>query len=190
MTPCRFTRLLPPTLVVLVLAGTASPSLADFYRYRDSRGVVHMTNRLESVPAKYRATMKVTREDAPPPPPQAAAPQEEAAPRSAPAPAEAVPAAPEGRFAQLSARWPWFKPLVVLGVLFGALLLVIKLTSYLSSPQLTRVVYVAFFLGVFCFAYVSYARHLAAGFSSVKEKVLAMFVKANRREGAQPPGGQ
>ena len=95
-------------------------------------------------------------------------------------------AQPAGRFAQLAASRPWLKPLLVLGGLLALFLLVVRIASHLSSPQLARVIYLAFFLGVFTFAYTSYASHLAAGYTSLKQKMVAMFAKANDREGVAP----
>lgn len=57
-----------------------------------------------------------------------------------------------------------------------------KLSSLLSSALLAKVIYLAFFLGVFAFAYKSYAEHVTSSYFSIKKKVLAMFEKANRRE--------
>lgn len=61
-----------------------------------------------------------------------------------------------------------------------------KLSSLLSSALLAKVIYLAFFPGVFAFAYKSYAEHVTSSYFSIKKKVLAMFEKANRREMPEP----
>ena len=98
-------------------------------------------------------------------------------------PATAPPAKTEGRFGELSDRFPGFKPLVVVAGFFTALLLVVKISSLISSPQLVRVIYLSFFLTVFVYGYKVYADHVVGSYFSVKQKVLSMFMKANEREG-------
>jgi hypothetical protein len=165
----------------------ASTTFADFYQYKDGKGTIHMTNKLESVPEKYRATMKVVREDKPPTQPAPAA-----AEQTAPAAADQQQASqaketqPQSRFGQLCSRFPWLKPLLFVGGFLVAFLLVATLTDFLPSPMLARVIMIAFFLGAFVFTYKVYADHLASGYLTMKEKMLTMFKKANEREGLAP----
>lgn len=167
--------------------------LADYYKYKDSKGAVCITNKLESVPPKYRAAMQVVRD-------QTLA-KEDPAGQKEQAPAQAVfqeppvqktgpesvaPAQATSRFAKLAARYPWFKPLAIVGGVCIGFAMVMKLAALLPSAQFSRLLYLAFFVGVFVFAYKSYADHVAGSYLNIKQKVLAMFVKANEREGLKP----
>ena len=51
-------RQLMVAMVLLLLSG--STCVAQTYRWTDSKGVKHFTDSLESVPARYRAKMKVS----------------------------------------------------------------------------------------------------------------------------------
>jgi hypothetical protein len=183
-------------LSLSVMFGAVRSARADFYKYKDSRGTVCITNKLESVPARYRATMTVTREERLPPKDsaerkeaeQASPPATEAATQQAGQEA-AAPGQPTGRFGRLAARFPWLKPLAVLCGITAAFIGVTRIAAMLPSPQLAKLIYLAFFLGVFGFAYVSYARHLATSYLAIKEKMLVMFKKANEREGLRPGTG-
>ena len=167
----------------------ASPgALADYYKYTDSNGVVSITNKLESVPAKYRSTMKVVREapqkdagaarqaEPQPEPAGAAEPEQESA---------QAPDQPEGKFAQLSARFPWFKPLVYLAVIVVLFVVVLKVTSLLPSPLLAKAICVAFFLGVSVFLYKAYVAHLVEGTVKIKDNATNMMKKSMVREQQQ-----
>lgn len=175
-------RLLLLLLVALCLA-CALPSrlLADYYRYTDSHAVVHMTNRLDAVPAKYRASMKVIREE----PKQKAAGRATAASES---PAESAPARQEaserepGRFAQLASRHVWLKTFAVVAAITLLFLAVVKLASWLSSPMLSRVIYVSFFAGVMVFLYKSYVAYLVEGSMKLKDRAVIMMKKSSNRE--------
>lgn len=152
---------------------------ATLYSYADGNGVVNVTDRLEKVPAKYRASMKVTAEEKKKAPAvQQSEPEE--------SPAAAVAAAPEakptGWFATFAADHAWFKPLVVVAGIFGLFLVAMQISSQISSPQLAKLVYLVFFAGVGLFVYVSYSRHMVESTISVKQKLVGMFKKANVRE--------
>lgn len=166
-------------------------SFADMYQYTDSRGVVNMTNELKSVPQKYRANMTVIRE-APKkkePAKQTQEQEQEASQTADPAADAAAPAqAPQGRFAELSARFVWFKPLVYLVAIVAALLAVIKVTSQLSSPHLSKVIYLAFFMGVFVFLYKAYVSHMVDSTLKIKEKAVIMMKKSSVREAPATTG--
>ena len=58
----------------------------------------------------------------------------------------------------------------------------IRIAAQLSSPQLARVLYLAFFLGVFVFAYKSYAETVVGRYFTIKTKIVSMFRKANVRQ--------
>lgn len=184
------------TLLCLLLSAMFAPvpdAFADYYKYTDSRGVVNMTNKLESVPVKYRSTMKVVREEAPRKDPAAGQPQQ---PASAPAeiaaseqaPAAASEQASDGKFAQLSARFVWFKPLVYAAAVLALFIAITKVTSLLPSPQLAKAIYLAFFLGVFVFLYKSYATHVVESSLKIKEKAVSMMKKSNVREQPEVSG--
>ena len=151
-----------------------------------------MTNRLESVPARYRSTMKVIREDSPVkknPHSRREAPPAAEEPTTLVQAGAAEPApVPVGKFADLSARFAWFKPLVYLGAFLATFIALGKLTALLPSVLLSKVIYLAFFLGVFVFLYKAYVNHVVESTRNIKEKAVVMMKKANEREQAQPVG--
>ena len=185
--------LLPVLLPLFCLCHIASEARADYYKYTDDTGSVCLTNNRNAVPPKFRSTMTVIRDEARPPKvpdapkaPNAAAPM--AAPATEPVATESAPrkAAPEevptGKFGELSSRYIWFKPLMIIGAIFAGFLIVTKVATLLPSQQMARVIYLVYFLGIMLFAYKSYADHMAESFVKVKGKVLTMFKKANERE--------
>ena len=184
-------------LIVLLCLFALAPvpgALADYYKYTDSSGAVSITNKLDSVPAKYRSSVKVITDDslakkdagarkqlpqsdsAPEAP--AAAPQQ----ASSESASQASAPAPEGKFQELSDRFPWFKPLVYLFAFVALLVAVIKLTSLVPSPILSKLIYVAFFLGVFVFVYKSYVEHMVESSRTIKDKAATMMKKSTVRE--------
>jgi hypothetical protein len=178
-------------LCILCLAtfATVPGALAEYYKYTDKRGVTSITNKLDAVPAKYRSAMKVIRDDFltkndPGAQKQVlqSEPEETATPKQAIAPAPA--AAPAGKFAELSARFVWFKPLVYLGGFLSLFVVVIKLTTVIPSPLLSKLIYLAFFLGVFTFIYQAYAEHVVGSSRNIKEKAASIIKKSTAREEA------
>lgn len=166
---------------IAICALTRTPvAFANLYTYTDSSGVVNMTNDLKSVPKKYRASMKVEREA--PKPKQVEQPVQSYEPAASETTAAPPAQAPAGKFAELSARFSWFKPLVYLFGIFAALLLVIKVTSQLSSPHLSKVIYLSFFLGVSVFLYKSYVTHVVESSLKIKEQTVEMMKKSSQRE--------
>ncbi|MBU5614990.1 DUF4124 domain-containing protein [Geomonas azotofigens] len=175
-------------LVALILCALPSWLLADYYSYTDNRGVAHMTNKLQAVPAKYRATMKVTREE---PKKQPAGQAQEAAqptPESQSAQQEASAVQP-GRFGELTSRHVWVKPLLVLAVIAALFVAVCKLTSWLSSPMLSRVIYISFFVGVMVFLYKTYVDYMVESSMKIKERAVSMMKKSSNRELPDPAAG-
>ena len=169
-----------------------SDLFADYYKYTDNRGVISITNKRDSVPAKYRSTMKVMREEpkadaglggqVPEPQPAAAIP-----------PGQAADAAPEpglaaGKFAELSSRFVWFKPLVYLGVFLALTVIIIKLASLISSPLLSKLIYLSFFLGVFVFIYKSYVAHVVDSSTKIKNDAVSVIKNSMQREESLSPG--
>ncbi|GFO65400.1 DUF4124 domain-containing protein [Geomonas paludis] len=177
-------------LLFLALIAGALPSrlLADYYNYTDNRGVVHMTNKLQAVPAKYRATMKVTREE---PKKQPAAQAQEAtgqAPGTQAVQQEA-PAPQPGGFAQLAARHAWLKPLLVVAAIVALFVAVCKVASMLTSPMLSRVIYISFFVGVMVFLYKTYVDYMVESSMKIKERAVTMMKKSSNRELPDPAAG-
>lgn len=170
-------------LLFLALIAGALPSrlLADYYNYTDNRGVVHMTNKQQAVPAKYRATMKVTREE-PKKQPAAQAPESQAVQQEAPAPQP-------GGFAQLAARHAWLKPLLVVAAIVALFVAVCKVASVLSSPMLSRVIYISFFVGVMVFLYKTYVDYMVESSMKIKERAVTMMKKSSNRELPDPAAG-
>lgn len=164
--------------------------VADYYKYTDSSGSVNITNNLQSVPKKYRSTMKVIKEEslnkretAPKQTPQASPAVQDAAPQKT---AEEPPAKPKTRFEELSGRYPWMKALLIIGALLCSFLAVIKLTSFLPSRMLAKLVCLVFFLGIFVFTYKAYADYMVKSYIDIKERVINMFKKSNVREAPIP----
>lgn len=161
-------------------------SRADYYKYTDNRGTVNITNKLESVPAKYRSSMKVVREEkkkAPATELQSTAGTEQ---QAAPALEQQAVAEPEQKhetaFSRLCGRFVWLKPLLyVIGglVLF---VVVIKVASQLASPMLSKLIYISFFLGVFVFLYKAYAEYMVASTAKIKENAVTIMKKSSNRE--------
>lgn len=184
---------MPKILLQLMLffcltAGSIPVAIADYYKYTDASGVVHITNTLESVPQKYRSKVKVisdaalskqdagARKEQPPESGQ----EETRQPNPALAPAPAT--APQGKIAELSARFVWFKPLLYLAAILAAFLVVIKLASVVPSAQLAKLIYLCFFIGVFVVLYKAYVEHVVADSMAVKEKAVTMIKKSSIRE--------
>jgi hypothetical protein len=191
------TKVLPSILCLFIAAlfllGGNRIARADYYRYTDSTGAVCMTNTLDSVPRKYRASMKVIREEALDRKDQAnRGLLPHAAPALSPAPQEAVTTPQENGSAapgekasvlsRLTGGAPWKKALLIVGVIVVLFVIVKKLTDLLPSAQLARVICIAFFLGTFVFLYKAYAEHLTNSFTTIKSRMIAMFEKSNRRE--------
>jgi hypothetical protein len=184
--------LLRTMLVVCLMVGFIPGALADYYKYTDASGAVTMTNKLDTVPQRYRSRLKVIREDAPTKqnPGARKEPQAEPVPEessSTPQAAAAPAPAPQGRIAQLSARYIWFEPLLYLAGFFAALLVVIKLASLVPSAGLSKLIYLSFFLGVGVFLYQAHVRHVVEESLAVKEKAVNMVKKSNMTE-IQLPG--
>lgn len=176
-------------LLCFAILGGVPAAHADYYKYTDRGGAVNLTNKLAAVPAKYRSTMKVIKEDTPAK--KAPAAQPESAGEESVTPVGAAVAAPapvpQGRFAKLSARFVWFKPLLYLGLILAIFVAVTKLTAWLPSPLLSKVIYLAFFLGVFVILYKAYVEYTVESALAVKEKAVTMFKKSMVRE-ALPDG--
>jgi hypothetical protein len=182
-------------LVTLAILATVPEALADYYKYTDSRGVISITNKLASVPAKYRSTMKVVRE-APPTKKDAGAGNQLSQPEAVqeePAASmqesvEAPAAAPAGKFAELSARFAWFKPLVYLGVIVLLFVAITKLTTVIPSPLLAKLIYLGFFMGVFVFIYKAYVEHVADTSRNIKEKAVSIIKNSTVKPELLPDG--
>lgn len=175
----------------ILLTVSASLVHADFYQYKDGKGTVHLTNKLEHVPEKYRQKMKVIPEEKPKPASAAPTRPEQTLPGEVPTletdrMALKETSAPPGAFSGPFQRLPWLKPLLVICGFFAGFLIMVKIAAMLPSPHLARIVYISFFLCVFVFAYKAYAEHLSTSYLTVKSRILTMFKKANEREGLQP----
>jgi hypothetical protein len=181
-------RFLQLMLFLGVTLGIVQVALADYYKYTDASGAVNISNKVESVPQKYRSHMKVIKDETlskqdtgarkqqQPEPAQ----EESSMPKEAAAPAPTL--APQGKIAELSARFIWFKPLLYVGAILAAFLIVLKLASVVPSPQLSKLIYLSFFIGVFTFLYKAYVEHVVADSLAVKEKAVTMMKKASVRE--------
>jgi len=143
--------------------------------------VISITNKLESVPPKYRATMKVVHEAPKPEPTAGKDPQPQPEPDQAAATkaaTDAAPAAaPAGRFRELTERYVWLKPLLYMSAILALFVGVTKITSLLPS-LLSRLIYVAFFVGVFVFVYQRYVEHIVESSHQIKEKTVRIMKKS------------
>lgn len=172
----------------LIVCALPARLLADYYSYTDNRGVVHMTNKLGAVPAKYRSTMRVTREEPKKQPAgQASEPSLQAS--ESPSTQQEAPAAQPGGFAQLASRHLWLKPLLALAAIVVLFLGVTKLASWLSSPMLARVIYISFFVGVMVFLYKTYVDYMVESSMKIKERAVSMIKKSSNRELPDPAAG-
>ncbi len=183
-------------LVLVAVFGVAMVGMAraDYYRYTDRSGAVVLTNDLGSVPKAYRKKMKVIRDEAleaKDPAPKKHSAAEEAIKEEQQDEQAAAAAATASRSDKLFARFPWAKPLAIVAGVIAVLFVGRRLVAAIPFPQLARVINIALFLGVFVFVYTVYARYLVDEYFSVKDKVIAMFKKANQRElpadGEAPP---
>lgn len=185
-------------LVLWMTLSGVSLVRAEYYKYTDSNGVVHITNNLSSVPQKDQSRVKVitdeglSRKDHGAPKRQAKMQQESDAPQGdAVQEAAAVPVpAPEGKLAQLSAVHAWFKPLLFIAGTLGGFLVVIKVASAVPSAQLSKLIYLSFFIGVFVLLYKGYIDHVVADTIAVKQKAINIMKKSNVREISLPGAAQ
>lgn len=182
-------------LLLPLLPSFLQTAHADYYKYTDKSGAVCITNNLASVPARYRSTMKVIREETLAKKDKATRLETPREPSAAPAiagspqeKADVTPSEPLSTFGRLSARFPWFKPALFVSGAILLFLIVRKLADALPSALLAKVIYLAFFLGAFVFVYKSYADHLSNSYLTFKTKLITMFEKANRREAPEPGG--
>lgn len=172
---------------------------ADYYRYTDNRGVICITNNLNAIPPKYRSTMKTIREDKPATKdkerltqtPRAGSPSVREPEGAGHEPQAAAPSQSDSRLKQLMERFPLIKLLLLIAGIVAAAIIIVKLTSLIPSPQLARLINIAFFLGLFVFAYKLYADNLVGNYFTIKTKVLGLFSRAMVREapdtGEKPP---
>ena len=162
-----------------------SPARADIYQYTDGQGTVIMTDRLANVPKAQRRSVKVVREEPKPQPAMPAASTTGPATTPEQAQVQAIIDRKPSPPAPSRANFP-IKLIFGITAAIAGLFVIRKLTGALSSPQLAKVIYVAFFLGVFVTGYKLYADHLVGGYFAIKQKMLTMFAKAQQREGLAP----
>ena len=175
-------------------------SMGDYYKYTDSSGTVCITNNKEAVPARYRAKAKVIRDDEVKDggvgrhPGAGMAPAPETSTEIA---EQATASLEETSYpGRLFARFPWMKPLFVGSSVIAGFFLVRRLAWFLPSVLLGRLVVLSFFLAVSVFGVKMYFEHISSSYFRIKDRVLAMLEKSNRREApgnterlpAGPPG--
>lgn len=193
---------IPVLLFSLFFLIAAVPVHADFYKYTDNTGAVCISNTLDAVPKQYRSTMKIVRDDSlekkdpgarrasAAAAPVSSVQTQQAAPLlpssgslpSAPQQKELAPDTPSRAPGGAPASQPWRLPLMYGGAIVVIFFIIRKLAASLPSQLLTRVIYLAFFLGVFVFGYKFYAEQVVSGYFTAKTRILALFEKANRRE--------
>jgi hypothetical protein len=161
MPNCHRIALLTPLFLSL---GLLTPPLSDatFYKYRDSRGTVCITNECNKVPRQYRSRVKIIREDAPAPPPTAAR-QDAPGAVEQDAPPDTQPVAKQEGW--LARQWPLLKILGLIGGLCWLALVVGRFVSALLPTMLGKVVRIAFFLGIGVFIFKSYSERVVNAFT-------------------------
>jgi len=178
---CLYISLLA-VLLCAAIFGNEPAARADFYKYKNEKGVVCITDNRDAVPPKFRATMKVITDEhlstqagkgsAPSPPAVSPALRD---PSPSATDQEATPDQPVSRFTRLLAHYQWVKPLLILAGIVAAFLAVTRLTALIPSPQLSRLILVVFFLGTFVFVYKTYAEYLVDSYFTVKNRMVGMF---------------
>lgn len=139
-----------------------------------------ITNRLVGVPAGYGTLVKFLR--------QKNLPERELSRAHAAESVQSVGSAGEKIFAipisqstEPGRQLPWRKLLVFVAASIGGLYTVTKAAGSITSPLLGRIIYLAFFCGIFLFAYTSHAESLMTTCCSVKERVLGLLEYADIR---------
>jgi hypothetical protein len=169
---------------------------ADYYRYKDNKGIICITNSLSAIPLKYRSTMKVIHDNGPRLPEkgsQTLTLQGGASGAQEPTvvghdPQTITPSQSNSRIEQLLERFPLIKLLTIIAGIITVLLITLKLTSLIPSPQLARLINIAFFLGLFVFAYKLYSDYLVSNYFTIKGKILEIVSKARVQEAPETPG--
>ncbi|MCM0081845.1 DUF4124 domain-containing protein [Geomonas sp. Red32] len=167
--------------LLLVFAAT---SFADLYKYTDARGVVVITDKLESVPARFRSSVKVIRDAKPAPAAEPAAAVDQGA---QPAAAPAAETANEGKFAELCSRFPWLKPILWIAAIAAAFVCLTQIVSLLPSPLLGRALYIAFTLGVLLLLYKFVAGSMAENSKALVNDATSLVKKVNERQQERAP---
>lgn len=180
-------------IATFVITMEVSNVVADIYKYTDKSGVVNMTNDINAVPKRYRSSMKVIKEEA--------KPQQHTTVlmegntqlnySSGEQPANESDAAveePSSYIGILFSKFGWLKPLVIILCMMGSFAVIGKIASMVSSPQLSKIIYTAYFLGIFVFMYTMYAKHVVNSYFTVKDKAVEMLKKSNVREPLPPTG--
>jgi hypothetical protein len=172
------------SLSCIGLWGAWSQAGADLYKYKDGTGTVCITDKLQSVPAKYRDHLQVIRDDGRSRSGQAAEPEAHPGQPAAAEPGSArEDAAPSpAASGQPAGRYPWLEPLlIVCGILLGWAI-VAKVAKMLPSAQLGRLIYLAFFVGISVFVYKLVGEQVVNNYVEAKGKVTAMFGKSDQHE--------
>jgi hypothetical protein len=172
------------------MSGQKPYAFADYYMYTNSKGILCISNQRNNVPPKYRATMKIIREETlakkDPGAPKQAQSEPSSLLRDESSPADTVQqaVAPQAtsRIGQLTARFPWLKLLAIIAGIAASFIIVRKIAAAVPSPQLARLILLVFFLSVMVFFYKSYTDYLVNSYFSIKTKFLGMLNKANTRE--------
>ncbi len=176
-------------LLLLTISGVFAqnrPAFADYYKYTDNKGTICITNDPKAVPGRYRSTMKVIREEKPAggqlqtPAGRVSAVQEQSSSVRERLAAPAVRT--QSRFDKLVTRSPWLEPLIAIGSVIATFLFLIKFRAMVTSPQLAKPIALVLFLGVFVFVLKVYACHLAAGYSTIRTKILGISSKTSARD--------
>jgi hypothetical protein len=180
----------------LLLAAASPPrqAFADYYLYYDHTGTPTMTNNLASVPARYRATMKVVKEEKPAT--KAASATPESGPAESPArPEQSAPQQivaveqPAPWFSAMAKRHFWFAPLLLLIGIALLIPLLRRICRLLPSPLLSRLIYLSFLVGLLVFCTKYYADYLTNSYLTVKSRMMGMLASVNTRQAAES-GGQ
>ncbi len=158
------------------------PPVADavYYKYRDGKGTICITNDVDAVPKKFRGGMQIITDETLAKKDKGARRPTESEQVEDVMPA-AAPQQPTSWFGRMATRFPWVRPALFLVAVSAAFCVVSKLASLFPSPMLARIVYIAFFLVVFTYGYKAYADYTVQSYFTIKGRVLTMFSKSNER---------
>lgn len=176
----------PAAAIFLSIVLSVASAHADFYKYTDSSGAVCITDKKDSIPARYRAKAVVIKEEAlekRDAGKTGARPERQDAIVPSPS-AQEYAVAPDRDAGEdgLLGRYPWAKPLLVIGGLTMAFVLVLKVSAAMPSPLLGRLILLSFFLAVFVLGFKLYGDYMSESYFSIKGRMTGMIEKSSRRE--------
>ena len=172
-------------VLLSTLLGIVSPVGADMYKYVDDAGSVTITNNIDSVPKKYRASMKVVKEETP-------LSQQKLLPEIQKRKIDPTPsfqtAQPQSQLQKESSETTADKReqyintgLVIAGLIAGYFIL-IRLTGSLGFPGTGMVAFVLLVLTSGAYLYKLYIQEMSATFTNLHKDAIGMKKNVETRE--------